>query len=101
MLIGNLTDDTGGEDTFDRDDGTLEFSVEDATAKENGNFVVPSPEGTLTLHPDGSYEFAIDPPQDSLEDGESAVIDLGITATDNGQPILSDNSTLTVTISAW
>ena len=75
MLIGNLTDDTGGESTLDRDDDASEFSVEGPTAEENGDFVVASPEGTLTLHPDGSYEFAIDPPQNGLEDGESAVSD--------------------------
>ena len=75
MLIGNLTEDTGGESTLDRDDDASEFSVEGPTAEENGDFVVASTEGTLTLHPDGSYEFAIDPPQNGLEDGESAVID--------------------------
>jgi hypothetical protein len=94
VIIGNLTEDTGGESTLDRDDDASEFSVEGPTAEENGDFVAASPEGTLTLHPDGSYEFAIDPPQNGLEDGESAV-------TDNGQPILSNNNTLTVTISAW
>ena len=75
MIIGNLTEDTGGESTLDRDDDASESSFEGPTAEENGDFVVASPEGTLTLHSDGSYEFAIDPPQNDLEDGESAVID--------------------------
>jgi hypothetical protein len=100
VLIGNLTDDTGGEGTLGRDDDALEFSVEGTAAEENVDFGVTSPEGTLTLHPDGSYEFAIDPPQNGLENGKSAVIKFGTTATDNVQPILSDNNTLTATISA-
>jgi VCBS repeat-containing protein len=100
VLVGNLTDDIGREGAFDRNDDALELSVEGATAEENSDFVVTSPQGTLTLHPDGSYEFSIDPSQNGLEDGESAVIKIGITATDNGQPIPSDNNTLTVTISA-
>lgn len=73
-LIGNLTDDIGGEGTFDRDSDELEFSIDGVAADENGDTVVATPEGTLTLHADGTYEFAIDPSQNALDDGESAAI---------------------------
>ena len=66
VLVGNLTDGTDGEGTFDRDDDALEFSVEDTTTEENGGFAVTSSHGTLTLHPNRSYEFTIDPSQNGL-----------------------------------
>ena len=54
------------ESTLDRRDDALEFSVEDTTTEENGGFAVTSSDGTLTLHPNRSYEFAIDPSQNGL-----------------------------------
>ena len=98
VLVGNLTDDIGGDGTFDRDSDDLEFGIDGVTPDENGDYVVTSPEGTLTLHADGSYEFAIDPSLQSLDDGESAIAEFTFTATDNGEPVLSDTNTLTVTI---
>ncbi|MEQ8246257.1 MAG: VCBS domain-containing protein, partial [Alphaproteobacteria bacterium] len=98
VLVGSLTDDIGGEGTFDRDSDDLEFSIDGVTADANGDYVVATPEGTLTLHADGTYEFAIDASQQSLDDGESAVAQFTIVATDNGQPVLFDDNTLTVTI---
>jgi VCBS repeat-containing protein len=97
-LVGSLTDDIGGDGTFDRDSDELEFSIDGVAADENGDTIVVAPEGTLTLHADGTYEFAIDPSQNALDDGESAAIQFSITASDNGQPILFDDNTLTVTV---
>jgi hypothetical protein len=58
VLVGNLTD--GADDA-------LEFSIEDTTAEESGGFAVTCSDETLTLYPDGSYEFAIDPSQNGLD----------------------------------
>ena len=97
-LTGNLTDEIGGDGTIDPDSDDLAFSIDGVTPNANGDYVVISPEGTLTLHADGSYEFAIDSSLQGLDDGESAVAQFTFTATDNGQPILSDSNTLTVTV---
>ncbi len=98
VLTGNLTDDIGGDGTIDPDSDDLAFSIDGVTPDANGDYVVSSPEGTLTLHADGSYEFAIDSSLQGLDDGESAVAEFTFTATDNGQPILSDGNTLPVTV---
>ncbi len=98
VLTGNLTDQIGGDGTIDPDSDDLAFSIDGVTPDANGDYVVSSPEGTLTLHADGSYEFAIDSSLQGLDDGESAVAQFTFTATDNGQPILSDDNTLTVTV---